>query len=424
MNPTLTPGSPRSLLDEVRDETRLLDRRESAARALLKAVREAKRSAQLLQQPRYLTTASALAALDLDQHEVVTAAIAMLDPGWESAHHTALLLLGEAGAGSMPAVHALMAAFRLPNEMHRSTASHSMGDMGPIAAEPLIDALGSPDPIVRARAIEALGWVFFQGRVARPPIGAIVALLDDPDAAVRGHAAGALGFIGCGAAPALPALVSHLSDPVEMVRNMVLFAIGSLEAAAVEAIPALFDACADPSPIVRAALAVALHRLGTAAYQPSVEALSRPEPRRRALGIRTLDLLRKHREASLPATASDMEVALAPHRHTEGEVRDLLRRIETGDVTLTSETEPQHVNGDVHYQCSNGWEIVVYNDVGQWDYLDEVASPDGRVTGHSAMNAIMPGVADYEPAAEVAWEAYGFAGAMQSRDERWRGWQK
>ncbi len=94
---------------------------------------------------------------------------------------------------------------------------------------------------------------------------------------------------------------------------------------------------------------------------------------------------------------------------TDDEALAFLRAIESGEVTLISRWgDPAAQNGPFPYDASNGWEIWVFNDVGEWDYVDEIRAPDGRYTGFDQSLAIE----HYEPSPEVIERAYGFpAGA-------------
>lgn len=61
------------------------------------------------------------------------------------------------------------------------------------------------------------------------------------------------------------------------------------------------------------------------------------------------------------------------------EVLDVLHEIDRREVTLTADEDPAYVYaGNVTYQASNGWVLVVFNDCGEWDYLDHATSEDGR----------------------------------------------
>jgi hypothetical protein len=62
------------------------------------------------------------------------------------------------------------------------------------------------------------------------------------------------------------------------------------------------------------------------------------------------------------------------------ELLALYAEIESGNVRLTALQDPQNVYaGNVVYVSGNGWTLTIFNDANEFDYVDEVASPDGRV---------------------------------------------
>jgi hypothetical protein len=68
---------------------------------------------------------------------------------------------------------------------------------------------------------------------------------------------------------------------------------------------------------------------------------------------------------------------------TTAEVLAVLRAIEAGDelVALADGRFDNMYSGDVPYDCSNGWTLIVFSDCGEWDYLDSVILPDGTRLG-------------------------------------------
>ncbi|MCC7008677.1 MAG: HEAT repeat domain-containing protein [Acidobacteria bacterium] len=106
------------------------------------------------------------------------------------------------------------------------------------ASEPALDALAvDPDPVVRRRAVLALG------RIALPNVvPALIASLQDPEEAVRATAAFALGLIGPDARDAVVALQTALADPSLVVRARAIDALGLIGSAS--AVPAIYQAAA------------------------------------------------------------------------------------------------------------------------------------------------------------------------------------
>ncbi len=103
----------------------------------------------------------------------------------------------------------------------------------------------------------------------------------------------------------------------------------------------------------------------------------------------------------------------------ETDVLAFLRAVELGEVTLTSAVEPAEATV-IRYAASNGWEIAVFNDANEWDYIEWIQTPDHRIE-YEDIEQLMPKVAAYEPAPEVAWDAYGIPGYMKRAPGTWRG---
>jgi hypothetical protein len=64
------------------------------------------------------------------------------------------------------------------------------------------------------------------------------------------------------------------------------------------------------------------------------------------------------------------------------EVAEILRKIGDGEITpRIAEGHPgwqELFSGNVHFDAG-GWRIVVFVDCDDWDYVDSVFSPDGRI---------------------------------------------
>lgn len=102
------------------------------------------------------------------------------------------------------------------------------------------------------------------------------------------------------------------------------------------------------------------------------------------------------------------------------DVLDFLKQIETGEVQLSAEVDPQDVYaGNVHYAASNGWKIVIFNDCNEWDYVDRVESSDGRAWNFGDDDDEGEPISHgYDVSNEVAWERYGIPGYLKSREPR------
>lgn len=94
---------------------------------------------------------------------------------------------------------------------------------------------------------------------------------------------------------------------------------------------------------------------------------------------------------------------------TEAEILGFLARVADGSVTLACDYQPAELEGtEVVYRATNGWALAVFNDSGEWDYLEWIDDGRGRVT-YDRIYAEMPMVAAYAPDAATAWQAYGIA---------------
>ena len=92
--------------------------------------------------------------------------------------------------------------------------------------------------------------------------------------------------------------------------------------------------------------------------------------------------------------------------HGEEEILELLEAIEREDISIEA-IEPRYRSGSVRYRTSHGWEIHVFDDADEWDYVELVISPDGRVTPFSEIMRTMPSVEGYRPSDECARTIYG-----------------
>ena len=102
-------------------------------------------------------------------------------------------------------------------------------------------------------------------------------------------------------------------------------------------------------------------------------------------------------------------------RLTESEVRGFLQAIETGSICLTTSVEPQSIYaGNVEYDSSNGWRIVIFNDCNEWDYVDAIVAPDGRRADFDDIEG-WPSVSSYYPPDELIWLRYRIPGYCQFR---------
>lgn len=101
---------------------------------------------------------------------------------------------------------------------------------------------------------------------------------------------------------------------------------------------------------------------------------------------------------------------------TEEELLEFLKAIEEGTIALQPESIPQDIYaGNVSYRASNGWQITIFNDCNDWDYVDHVIAPDGRSLRFDDIDNFMSIAREYTPDDEVAWSRYGIPGYMRFR---------
>jgi len=91
--------------------------------------------------------------------------------------------------------------------------------------------------------------------------------------------------------------------------------------------------------------------------------------------------------------------------YTEKFILQLLQDIEAGRIKLN---QPSEINwcGNTVYWTDNGWEIVIFIDAGEWDYIDTIRH-GGKSIDFGGIQKFYPKVAVYEPSEEAIAEIYG-----------------
>jgi len=168
-------------------------------------------------------------------------------------------VLGELGYPS--AIPALGAGLSNPifSGEARAAMARALGSIGrPEATQPLVDALGASDPMVKASALVALRTV--QGFHDATPAAA---LLGDADQQVRSEAAVSIGMLRTQNATTVSGLLAALgNDPSAAVRRTAAWALGQVGAPAATAGPALQAAAqSDANPTVRSIAQAAISQL-------------------------------------------------------------------------------------------------------------------------------------------------------------------
>lgn len=279
----------------------------------------------------------------------------------ENVQAEAAMALGRIGHDAAPAVVDLVPLLGADSERIRSAASRALGNIGPAAIDPLIAACTDEKIMIRARAVEALGWssaaddrvrraVFDRAaddapEVRAEAIGALDRLKPADDAAVAAvveknlrhadeqvrlavvdllidrrpllellspdleailtsepeavarHAAFLLGAIGPDAAPTLLRALGRDGSPIEPIAE----ALASIGPPIVEP---LMKAAEDPSPRVRRGAVLALGRirpLASGASAALTRALRDPDASVRASALAAIGGLGRRTTEALPA---------------------------------------------------------------------------------------------------------------------------
>ena len=84
---------------------------------------------------------------------------------------------------------------------------------------------------------------------------------------------------------------------------------------------------------------------------------------------------------------------------TEELVITLLRAIRLGWLTVQEQFDEGSWTDRI-FLVSNGWRVAIFDDAGDWDYIDRVVSPDGCRVDFDAMYDTMPLVMAYDPSQE------------------------
>jgi HEAT repeat protein len=144
------------------------------------------------------------------------------------------------------------------------------------SVEQLAKAAARGDESARVAAIDGLAD---HGPAAKAAVADLVALLADPSARIRAHAAYALGMIGLEAKAAAPELVKATADADQHVRREAIQALELTKPGIDVAGPALLKALEDKEPAVQVAALDALADIGTEAVPTLAQALANPATR-------------------------------------------------------------------------------------------------------------------------------------------------
>ena len=190
----------------------------------------------------------------------------------------------------------------------RERVAASIARVGPEAEAPLLAAVRSPEPEVRACALFALSKLGSTGPAA---LSTLREALRDPDPFVRAAAANALGAVREKAADRVPDLAAMLDDPDSGVRRGALEALGTVDPAGKRCVPAIVGALGDRDESVRRTAVAILSGLVSRSDEATREilrALPRDETRAHDASSR-LALLEKLGPPAIPLLAGQFEKA-------------------------------------------------------------------------------------------------------------------
>ncbi len=124
----------------------------------------------------------------------------------------------------------------LPNEETYSDVVNALRFIGPDAVPALVEALSSPEHLVRKGAAAAVGQ---NGDKAAAAVPMLIKLLKDPEADVHYWAVESLGNIGLEAATVVPALIPVVEADQGETSSAAAIALGAFKEQAKDALPAL-----------------------------------------------------------------------------------------------------------------------------------------------------------------------------------------
>lgn len=84
-----------------------------------------------------------------------------------------------------------------------------------------------------------------------------------------------------------------------------------------------------------------------------------------------------------------------------------LKDIENGDVILETKSRIFYDSGSLVYYASNGWQIQIFWDCGNWDYIQSIQK-GGKVLDFWQIQKYYKQVYNYKPSEKVAKERYKY----------------
>jgi hypothetical protein len=78
--------------------------------------------------------------------------------------------------------------------------------------------------------------------------------------------------------------------------------------------------------------------------------------------------------------------------------------VDAGELSVElegGETWDQAYSGDMRFRFGNGYGLIVFNDCGEWDYIDSYTTHDGRETEVEFLDG--PSLFNWEPKHFARW---------------------
>lgn len=162
----------------------------------------------------------------------------------------------------------LVTQFRNPNEFVSGEAGQILTDMGGVSLPTLIGLFDESDPVLRSRALIAVGTI---GDATPQVVEGLIRRLADPERTVRLKAAVVLGELAARHPDLVDLCLERLSSPQALIRLGLVSALGHAGPSADKAVPPLINLLKDPDEDVREEVANALAQMGTREAMTAVE---------------------------------------------------------------------------------------------------------------------------------------------------------
>jgi HEAT repeat protein len=271
-----------------------------------------------------------------------------LDAASKAERLAAMKELGNLGVAGKGAVSILLERLRWLDKDHvdqGEQATRTLAQIGRPAVAGLIEAVKDPEPLVRARALWALGMIGPDALEALAPVGGF---LKNQDAGVRWMAAGVLTEMGASAGPAMPLLIKALRDPDPDVRLQAAVALAGI---GLPLVGEILPLCKDKNMAIRrtAVMSLQLFHEMPVTLEALVEALYDPEDVVRTAACATLGRLGPDARGALPRLLHCLE---------EGDIeRQMLAY--TAITTIVSPQESKLVNTLTEINARQAWAWLV-----------------------------------------------------------------